>query len=362
MSQKTHNIMRICSAFAFCSWMVSSLASGQISDNPQVLAGYYLLLDNKPMGLVQNVIGGEATHQVLVEKANINQTQKKHLGLVNYEDITLSLDGSSFKNLFPWIKSTLKQKHDRKSGAIHVVDLNGHPTSSLNFFDALISEIEFPALDASSKDDAKLTLALTPLNTNQLAYDPNKPVLPPIQANQSDLFDLSASKFHFLIDGLESDCEGVTQVDAMTVKDGVASDDIGDLRTQDKVLGKPTPPTLHFVPNFSVTFSNGYPLLAAWYDDFVIKGNNSQTKERNATIEYYSRSRNTVLFSILLKHVGIYKLSKTPKKQFGYKLANNEIIASFYAEEIIIFDGPLPKQYVKIKNKSPARGIASDGK
>src|SRR5215216_2045558 len=60
-------------------------------------------------------------------------------------------------------------KDVRKNGAIITADYEGKELSRLSFHNALITEIGFPALDASSKDTAKMSIKITPEYTRRQA-------------------------------------------------------------------------------------------------------------------------------------------------------------------------------------------------
>ena len=50
----------------------------------------------------------------------------------------------------------------RKNGAVVTADMNGKEVTRRTFEGAVVSSIGFPALDAASKDTARLRVALTP--------------------------------------------------------------------------------------------------------------------------------------------------------------------------------------------------------
>ena len=61
------------------------------------------------------------------------------------------------KAFYEWIKACFDHKHSRNDGAIITADYDYKEVTRLNFFNALITEVGFPALDAASKDAAKMT-------------------------------------------------------------------------------------------------------------------------------------------------------------------------------------------------------------
>ena len=45
-----------------------------------------------------------------------------------------------------------------------------------------------------------------------------------------------------------------------------------------------------------------------WHEDFVIKGNCEEDKEKTGTLQYLSPNLKDVLFTLTLRHMGIFKL------------------------------------------------------
>ena len=68
---------------------------------------------------------------------------------MKYEDITVTCGPQMWKALYAWLADTLDRKLTRTSGAI----VGGDHYSELermNFYNALVSAITFPGLDAGS--------------------------------------------------------------------------------------------------------------------------------------------------------------------------------------------------------------------
>jgi hypothetical protein len=126
-------------------------------------AGQYAL-DMKGIfaGWVASMEGGNAVSEVVSEKMGPDKIVRKHLAGVKYEDITVTCGTGMTKPFYQWIADSLAHNYSRMDGALIQADFNHKEVSRLSFVEALISEIGFPALDASSKDAAKLTLKFSP--------------------------------------------------------------------------------------------------------------------------------------------------------------------------------------------------------
>jgi hypothetical protein len=100
-------------------------------------------------------------------QANVQSTvAHKHLGGVEIEAIELRLGlGDAGRSVFEMIPGVLGPKHSRKDGSIVTCAPTGNPSSRLDFFHALVTEVGFPALDAGSKDPLFMTIKLAPETT-----------------------------------------------------------------------------------------------------------------------------------------------------------------------------------------------------
>jgi len=170
-------------------------------------AKYGLELDGAGAGWVQSATGGNATSDVIEEKVGTDHVVKKHLAGVKYEDIVIDCGAGMSKSFYSWISDTFDFKFARKDGSLVTTDYNFNEVSRLNFFHALIREIAFPKLDASSKDAAKLTVKFAPEYT-RFATGSGK--APSLQKHDSSVQKKwLPSNFRLTIDGV--DCKYVQQ-------------------------------------------------------------------------------------------------------------------------------------------------------
>ena len=65
-------------------------------------------------------------------------------------------------DLYDWIKASFDNKHIRTDGAIHTVSPDLKLDHTMEFTNALVTAVGFPALDAASKDAAKMTIKFAP--------------------------------------------------------------------------------------------------------------------------------------------------------------------------------------------------------
>ncbi len=131
------------------------------------------------------------------------------------------------------------------------------------------------------------------------------------------------SNFRLKIDGL--DCTRVNKIEAITVKQKVVENAVGELRENEKE------PAYLEIPNLVVTLAESHSKeFYDWHENFVIKGNNGDDKERNGALEYLTPNLKDVLFTLTFKHLGIFKLC--PEKVEAGGEAIRRVCAEMYCE------------------------------
>jgi phage tail-like protein len=262
-----------------------------------VAGKYGIELGGAAAGWVQSVEGGHAYSDVVNEKLGPDHIIHKHIAGVRYEDITIACGTGMTKPFYEWIKASFERKHDRKDGAIVTADYKYNEITRMSFNHALISEIGFPALDASSKDAARMTIKIMPEFT-RTAKGTGKQ-LGKVDAKIQKKW--LPSNFRLKIDGL--DCTRVNKIDAIVVKQKIVEHAVGEMRDYEK-----EPANLE-IPNLGITLAESHAeSWYKWHEDFVIKGDNGEDKERAGTLEFLTPDLKETLFTITFSHLGIFKL------------------------------------------------------
>lgn len=288
-------------AIAGGAWRTTKAGAAAAPSGRSYGAGIFALqLDGaKELGYLSSVEGGDASGEVVHEVGSAGYYQKKHIGNVKYGDITMEFGMGMSKSVFDWISATLTGNRDqeRKSGAVIAADFNYQAKSRREFSNALITEIGFPAMDASSKDAAFITLKLAPELTVDVAASGK--LQSPTQQKQKLWLP---ANFRFDMKGLPTG--RVSKIDALTIKQTVVTDDIGDRRDYAKEPGK-----LEF-PNLVLTLPEAD--AQPWYDffkSFVLEGNNTDEEERTAQLTYLAQNLKDELGRLDFSNVGIFKIS-----------------------------------------------------
>ncbi len=297
------------------------------ADKRGYVAGKYAIeLDGIMAGWVGSVEGGHATSDVVQEKLGPDHIIHKHLAGVKYEDISVSCGTGMSKGFYEWLKASFDHNYQRKSGAIIAADFNYKEHSRLTWHHGLITEIGFPALDAGSKDAAKMTIKISPEYTRQTTSTGG----PSIAGGKYALGKMEQKKwlpsnFRIKIDG--TDCSKVNKIEAITVKQKVVEHAVGEMRDYEKE------PAHLEIPNLVVTLAESHcKEFYDWHKEFVIDGKNDDGKERGGSLEYLTPDLTTVLFTINFKHLGIFKL--TPEKVEAGSENIRRVKAEMYCEDL----------------------------
>jgi T4-like virus tail tube protein gp19 len=281
-------------------------------------ARFSLALDGMQAGLVNGVEGGSPTTDVVVERVGPDNVIHKHVAGVKYEDLSFST-GLDSKPLSEWISGTLKGQHARKNGSVIASDYNYNAVSQVDFFNGQISGVTFPALDGSSKDAASLTVSIAPEYTRSRSA-----------SGKGGDFGVKSQKrwlrsnFRFEMDGLDG--SRVAHIDSIPIGQPQIHD-IGEQRDYEKL-----PSTLN-IPNVKLTLSEASAgTWAAWLDDFLVKGNNSNDKERNGSIVYLDQTLKGELGRLNLFNCGIIRLA--PQKTQAGSESIRRLQAELYCERM----------------------------
>lgn len=258
---------------------------------------YALELDGQFAGFLKGFEGGDAVGEVVPEQLGADGVRHKHIGNVKYEDIVLAFGADMPASIYDWIAGTLARNYARRDGAIVGSDVSGQTYSRMEFSRAMIREITFPALDASSKNAALIRATLAPEFTRP------QPVGGVIPSTASKAKPWLVQNYRLQIDGL--DCTKVNSIDALTIDYDLESGAVGEFRDYVKTPNVPN------IPNLAFTIAqSGADSLVAWHEDFVIKRNNSAQNEKNGTLQFLAANVRDVLFTLTFQNLGIFKLKR----------------------------------------------------
>lgn len=303
-----------------------------LNSNAQSIRGttggkFALELEGEKGGWIREVEGGVAVADVVSEKIGSDHLTKKHVATVKYEPISFKVGSSMSSHVYEWIKRSFGYRYGRKNGAIILADFDSNEMSRLTFTNALVTEFGLPALDAASKDAALMTVKAAPEYTRrQKSNGKNKISGSAFPIDSKKQKQWLPSNFRLDIDGL--DCSKVNKIDALVLKQKVQEHAIGEMRDYE------LEPSNLEVPNLVITLAESHAdLFYAWHEDFVIKGNNTEDKEKTATLQYLSANLHDVLFTVTLKNLGVFKVAPDKVEAGGDSIRRVKV--EMYCEDMV---------------------------
>ncbi|HKW78195.1 MAG TPA: phage tail protein [Candidatus Limnocylindria bacterium] len=256
--------------------------------------------NKQPAGFLQDMEGGGATSDVVLEKVGADHVQKKHIAGVKYEDITVNVGTGMSKAFYSWISATWSANPQRKDGSIVAADFNLNAMQKREFFNALITEIGIPACDASSKDAAFMTLKFAPEFTRTQKASGK------VSGGDFGTKQKMWLPSNFRLEIPSLDTTTVTKIEALTIKQKVVENPTGELRDF-----QPAPSSVEF-PNLVITLADSSSASwRQWFDSFVIKGNNDDAQEKNGRLLFLTPNLQDAFLEIQLFHLGIFRLHDT---------------------------------------------------
>lgn len=281
-----------------------------------VAGRFGLEIDGAFCGMINQFEGGNYTADVVsVTQAN-DRTPRKTLGIPRIEPITVEAGFDLSKPWYEWISKTMSGEPMRRSGAIIEMDQGFKEVGRRTFTNALLSEIEFPAFDATSKDQARMTVSITP---EQLQVVKGSGKQMPAAGGKTKA--TLASNFRLNIQGLETATQKAVKIESFSIQQKVTL-----VQPAQSKVSQLVPGALEF-PNLKVTVPEIHAgPLYAWLDDFLVKGNGGPTKERPGILEFLSADMKPFA-TVQLYGLGVFKIAAEagPANSERARLARVEI-------------------------------------
>jgi phage tail-like protein len=256
-----------------------------------------------PIGFVTAIDGGHPKSDPVSSLVGHSWLVEKFPGKPKYDDITLTIGMSSSPAMWKWIKASITNRPERRSGAIVVYDMKRRERQRRTFRDALIAEVGFPALDASSKSSATLTVKISPESIEFV--EPHHGHAGNPTWGQDELAKQKmwlTSNFRFSLDRFKGDPTlRNAKIEAFTVKQNIITNNIGLRLESQKEVGRLEMPTIQ------VSFPMAdMKLWAEWYKKSIAEGE-FPDEMTNGAISYLS-SDGDELMRLELSQVGLSAL------------------------------------------------------
>jgi hypothetical protein len=303
-------------AVAAAEGLRTAIGSGpatQAAAPPSTAGRFVLDLEGEMAGHLASAEGGHASAEVITQAPGQSCLPQKNIGPARYGDITLAVAAGMSAEFYEWLQAVCACEPQRKNGAILATDFNYKEIGRQEFVNALITEIGFPSLDASSKDPAAITVSFSPELTRRRPGKGNT-IKPCTGRGQRKWL---ASDFRLNIDGL--DCTKVNKIAPVVIKQAVIDDRL--------IPGKLE------MPNLTVRLpESAAQSFFEWHEDFVIDGNSGSANEKKGQLEFLAPNLAQALFTIDFRGLGIFSL--VPDKLEAGADPIRRVTAEMYCEEM----------------------------
>ncbi len=285
------------------SRLAGSAIAAPLDQRSYAATASVLELNGQIVDFLKSAEGGFPRGEIVSTQIGSQAIVSKHLVAVRYSEIVLECQPELPGPLLSSVSAMTMLMPPRLNGTIITADMNRKELARLQFVNALIREVTIPACDASAKDAGYLTVKLQPESTTFLAGRGNSVSLP--LAKQKSW---NPTNFRLQIQGLEQACTAVRRIEPLTITPKVFEAATGDSRHMEYQSGPLE--FSHLV--FYLPESQAGPIYQ-WFDDFVVKGNNDQNRERPGFLELLSPDRSSVVLRLDFSHLGIFGF--TPIRQ-----------------------------------------------
>ena len=277
--------------------------------NPTGASRFALELDGTHAGMPASAAGGDAVAEVVVSPAGPDGIQHKQLGPVHFTDLVLTCGIGMGKPFWTWLSDTVAGTSASRDGALRIFDVAGKERERVTFSDAVVTEIDLPPLDGSSRDAFRLSVRVT-AETVQRGSDAATPA--PLDPRGKQAL---VSNFSVALDGL--DLKRVARVGPLAIR-------------------RPPGGSVE-IPHLELTLAEaGSESVVDWHRTFVIDGNNGDSEEKSGSISLLDPALKQSLLQIDLKGVGIFALEGTPAAGTD---AISRLTARMYCEQMQLVPG-----------------------
>ena len=271
-------------------------------------AGHFVfqLDDGTPdPGIIRSVSGGAIKGQIVDEAPGSDLHRVKHIGVVELEPIELELGMALSEPFVKWINDSWMKKYGRHNGCIIHADFDNSERLTQTFYEALIAETKFPALDGSAKESVYLGVTIHPEKCSIKEGDGGKIS----GVDKPEQKKWLSSNFRLSIGGLN--CRHVSKIDGWSVKQKIKQVYNGEDRFPEiEPVGIEFPNlTFYMALEFASDFLK-------WHEAYVLKGGRDMDHEKQGSIEFLSPNLEETLFTVELANVGIHGIA-IEKSQAG---------------------------------------------
>ena len=253
-----------------------------------------------PSGFVSGIDGGQFKADPVSYQQGADLFVTKYAGRAKFDDVTITVGAAMSPQFWKWVSASLDGKPERRNGALVGYDFDFRERSRRSFYDALIAEIGFPALDAASKNAATISIKITPEHIEYEKGNGSKLTGGQAQDQMTKQKRWLTSNFRFSLDRFKGgDAMRNIKVEAFTVKQNIIDNPVGSEKWARKAVGRLE------LPQIVVTFPESQMEdWMEWWDEAVGEGNRKD-HYTTGVITYYASDLSTELMHVELSGVSL---------------------------------------------------------
>ena len=249
------------------------------------------------VGVLNSADGGQFKAESIGDQVGAEGLVTRYPGRQKFEDITLQVGTTMTGEFWKWIEASINNKYERRSGAIVAYDFDGNERARRTFREALIAEIGFPALDAKSKTPASVSVKITPEFLEFSQSGGGGKLKAGEIAKQKHYVP---SNFRVSLERFKDVTRMITKVEALTIKQNIIVNPIGNELWPRQEVGRIEMPTL------SITLpENNIKPFMIWYQEFVGLGKHDHSRETTGALEFLSNDLQRALMTLSFDGLGI---------------------------------------------------------
>ena len=255
---------------------------------------------HKVTSYLKSVDGGHLIANPVDEPTGGHNDRLKSITTLEVEPISLEFGMSGAGDVLRWLASSMNKKYARRNGVITHANFDLQRTYEHEFWEALITEATFPALDGASKDTAYLKVKIQPERVTEKKIPPGAKLDPPGNL-KAKMWTTNA--FRFTVDGFKG-FEFTNKIESFTIKQGVKKMFVGEER-----WAQIEPTKLEF-PHIVGTMGLDYAEdLLKWRDEYHRDGKSEKTESiHTGALEFLAPNKKDVLWTINMEGLGVHKV------------------------------------------------------
>ncbi len=276
------------------------------------LGAFAITLGGSAPGYCRKIDLGKLSNEIITHNLGGTIRQKKHAGKMKHDPITIEVGVGMGKELYTWIKNSFDGKHQRMDGEVLIADHDYKVMRRMEFVNALVTEVGFPALDAGGKDACYFTVKFQP---ETVRYSDGGGNIGSVKIGEKQKVWIN-NNFRFDAAGLET--KHLKKVDALKWTQKVQEHAVGEF-IESQYEGTAAEAGDIKLTMATTSYKPWYDWAKAWF----FEGQKDETKEKAMGLDILAQDAKEVVGRVSFENVGLKEFT------FAALEANKDAISTF---------------------------------